>query len=193
MTYRQPLEEAEKGFELAAKRKTAKILFNCKEGKMAEPSRAKVKVSELYQVGIVVQDLMKSIEHYQNTFGIGPWEVITLDASTLSDMTYHGRPAHHSFRIAFTMVGQMQLELLQPLEGDNIFSDFLKQHGEGLHHLGHLRVDNLVEAIQTLEKEGFPCLQSGRFPGGGYAYIDTVKTLGFIIELLEMSGGNASA
>jgi methylmalonyl-CoA/ethylmalonyl-CoA epimerase len=156
---------------------------------MAEPSHAKVKVSELYQVGIVVQDLEKSMEHYQNTFGIGPWGILNIDSSMFSEMTYHGRPVQHSFKAALAMLGPMQLELIQPLEGDNIFSDFLKEHGEGVHHLGHVRVNNMAEAIQTLEKEGFSCLQSGRTTGGGYAYIDTVNALGTIIELLEMPEG----
>lgn len=153
---------------------------------MAESNRAKVKIPELYQVGIVVQDLEKSIENYQNTFGIGPWGTMNIDPSTFRDMTYHGRPVQHRFRAAFAMVGPMQLELIQPVEGDNIYSDFLREHGEGVHHLGHLRVANLAEAIKTLEKEGFPCLQSGRYPNGGYAYMDTVKALGVIIELLEV-------
>jgi methylmalonyl-CoA/ethylmalonyl-CoA epimerase len=156
---------------------------------MAEPSSVKVKVSELYQVGIVVHDLEKSMENYQNTFGIGPWGIMNIDPSIFSEMTYHGRPVQHRFRAAFAIVGPLQLELIQPIEGDNIFSDFLKEHGEGLHHLGHLRVNNLAEAIHTLEKEGFPCLQSGCSPGGGYAYMDTVKALGTIIELLEISEG----
>ena len=156
---------------------------------MAEPNHAKVKISELYQVGIVVQDLDKSMERYQSTFGIGPWTVMNIDPSIFSEMTYHGRPVQHKFRAALAMVGPMQLELIEPIEGDNIFSDFLKEHGEGVHHLGHVRVENLDETIQTLEKEGFPCLQSGCFPGGGYAYIDTLKTLGTIIELLAIPEG----
>ena len=156
---------------------------------MTEPSRAKVKVSELYQVGIVVHDLEKSMEHYQSTFGIGPWQIMNIDPSIFSEMTYHGRPVQHKFRAALAMVGPMQLELIQPLEGENIFSDFLKERGEGVHHLGHVRVANLDEAIQALEKAGFPCLQSGRLTGGGYAYIDTVKALGTIIELLEIPEG----
>ena len=156
---------------------------------MTEPSRAKIEISELYQVGIVVHDLEKSIERCQNTFGIGPWEIMNIDPSTFSDMTYRGKPVQHKFRAALTMVGPMQLELIEPIEGDNIFSDFLKEHGEGVHHLGHVMVKNLDEAIQTLEKEGFPCLQSGCFPGGGYAYIDTLKTMGTIIELLAIPEG----
>ena len=156
---------------------------------MAEPNRAKVKISELYQVGSVVQALEKSMEHYQTAFCFGPWTIMNIDPSIFSEMTYHGRPVQHKFRAALTMVGPMQLELIEPLEGDNIFSDFLKEHGEGVHHLGHVRVENLDEAIQTLEKEGFPCLQSGCFPGGGYAYIDTLKSLGTIIELLAIPEG----
>ena len=155
---------------------------------MAEPNQAQIKISELYQVGIVVHDLEKSMERYEKAFGIGPWDVINVDSSMFSEMTYHGKPVQHRFRAALTMVGPMQLELIEPINGDNIYSDFLKEHGEGLHHLGHVRVENLDEAVQTLEKHGFPCLQSGRFGDGGYAYIDTSMTLGTIIELVQPSG-----
>ncbi len=153
---------------------------------MAELSRPGVKVSELYQAGIAVHDLEKSIEHYQNTFGIGPWGIMAVDPSTFSEMTYRGRPVQHTFKAAFATAGPLQLELIQPIEGDNVLSDFLKEHGEGVHHLGHVRVENLAQAIKTWEGEGFSCLQSGHSPGGGYAYMDTIKALGTVIELLEL-------
>jgi methylmalonyl-CoA/ethylmalonyl-CoA epimerase len=152
---------------------------------MAESTRPIVKVSGLHQVGIVVRDLEDSMKHYESIFGIGSWQVITVDPSILSDMTYHGRPVQYTFRVALATVGQIELELLQPVEGENIYSDFLKEHGEGLHHLGHVKVDNLDEAVQALEKDGFACLQSGRYPGGAYAYMDMVKPLGYIIELVQ--------
>jgi len=156
---------------------------------MAERSSAILKVSELYQACVVVRDLEKSVEHYRNVLGIGPWEILGADPSTIIDMIYHGRPVKARFRVALAMVGPMQLELIQPIEGDNIYSDFLKEHGEGLHHLGHVRVENLGEAVQALEKAGFPCLQRGRMTDGGWAYMDTVKALGFILELLELPEG----
>ena len=156
---------------------------------MAEPGHPIIKVSELYQAAIVVRDLEQSIEHYQNTLGIGPWDVIDIDSSDLPVVTYHGRPAQYKFRAALAMTGPMQLELIQPVEGDSIFRDFLNEHGEGLHHLGHIRVDDLAESIRTLEEAGFHCLQSLAAPGGGCAYIDMVKTLGFIVELLELPEG----
>jgi hypothetical protein len=156
---------------------------------MADPVHAKIEVSELYQAAMVVSDLEQSIKRYQDTLGIGPWQVIDVDSSDLHEASYHGRPARYKFRAALAMVGPMQLELIQPVEGDSTFRDFLEEHGEGFHHLGHIRVDSLSQAIRTLEAEGFPCLQSGSVPGAGFAYIDMSKALGVMVELLELPEG----
>ncbi len=161
---------------------------------MAEPTRPIIGVTELRQVCIVVHDLQKSMEHYQNILGIGPWEVFEINESITSNTTYHGQVVQHSFSVALATVGSIQLELIQPLKGDNIYSDFLKEHGEGSHHLGHVVVNNIDEAIQTYACEGFPCLQSGhivngKYAGRSYAYVDTVKALGTIIELVKRPQG----
>ena len=158
---------------------------------MERPNSPIIKVSELYQTCIVVRDLEKSMEHYRNVLGIGAWEIIHCDPSVISDMMYRGRPVTRPFqyRAALTMVGPMQLELIQPIEGDLLYSDFLNEHGEGLHHLGHLRVQNLDEGVQAFEKAGFSCLQRGRFMHVGFAYMDTTKALGFILELLDLPEG----
>jgi len=156
---------------------------------MTERSHAGIGDPELFQVGIIVRDLEKSMAHYQKTLGIGPWGIVDGDESTISDTTYHGRPVRHRFRAALTTVGPLQLELIQPLEGDSIYSDFLEEHGEGLHHLGYVTVDDLAEAIRTLEKEGFTYLQGGRFGAIGYAYMDMGKTLGTILEFIEVPEG----
>jgi len=105
----------------------------------------------------------------------------------ISDTTYNGRPVKHSYRVAITMVGPMQLELLQPVEGECIYRDFLKEHGPGIHHLGHVKVDNLDKAVRILEKDGFQCLQSGSHGGRDWAYIDMVKSLGYVINLTSGS------
>jgi len=152
---------------------------------MAQASQAKVKVTEINQIAIVVRDLQKTMEYYWNTLGIGPWDIYTFQAPLVTDMTYHGKPAQYRMKLALTMVGSVMLELIEPLEGDNIYSDFMKEHGEGLHHLGFF-VKNMDETVQTMEKEGFPCLQSGHFDGGGYGYLDTVNTLKAIFEPIQM-------
>ena len=143
-----------------------------------------VKVSELFQVGIVVRDLEKSKKDYERLLGIESWREFEMNPGEV-DMTYHGKPVDHSFKAAFTMLGPLMIELLEPLEGEGIYKDFLEEHGEGIHHLGHVRVDNLDEALAALEKAGYPCIETGGDSAGfhTWAYVDTTKTLGFILEL----------
>jgi len=152
---------------------------------MAESASPTVKVSGLHQVGIVVRDLGSSVQQYESILGIGPWQITDVGPSILSDMTYRGRSVKHSFRVALATVGSIELELLQPVEGESIYREFLEEQGGGLHHLGHVRLDNLDEAVRSLEAGGFACLQSGRYPGGAYAYMDTTKALGYVVELVQ--------
>ncbi len=142
-----------------------------------------IKVSNLFQAGIVVRDIEKSMEEYKKIFGIDPWVVMEINSDTMIDLTYKGKPSLFSFKIALAKLGEMQIELLQPVEGDNIYSDFLEEHGEGLHHLGHVRVDDIDEALEALEKAGFPCIQSGRSSFMNYAYVDMTSILGYVVEL----------
>lgn len=140
------------------------------------------KVTELDQVGIVVRDLQKSMEHYWNNFGIGPWNILRFSSSELSDMTYRGKPGRFSSQIAIATVGAIKLELIEPLEGESTWADFLRENGEGVHHLGWYRVDNMADTIQAMEKAGFPCLTSGRNYRSHFAYFDTTRLLGTILE-----------
>jgi len=154
---------------------------------MAKKFSSTIKVSDLWQVAFVVRDLEESIKRYKSLLGIDRWELLEVNSSN-ARMAYHGKPSNHSFKAAVTWVGSVMIELLQPHEGRGIYRDFLDTRGEGMHHLGHVRVDNLDEAIQALEKAGFPCIENGETlaTGEGYhrwAYVDTTAALGYIIEL----------
>lgn len=143
-----------------------------------------IKVSELFQVGIVVHNLDESLKRYKEFLGIESWELVEVNSDT-HQFTYHGKPVEHSFKAAFTMLGHLMIELLEPLEGDGIYRDFLNEHGEGIHHLGHVRVDDLGKAVQELEDAGFPCIETGGDSTDyhSWAYVDTTSALGYILEL----------
>ena len=152
--------------------------------------RGIVPTSGLYQVSIIVRDLHRTAEHYRELLGVGPWQVVSIDDSIFEESTYRGRPVKHRFDLALAMSGPMQIELIQPIEGETIYADFLREHGEGVHHLGHIRVDDLDEAVRAFEQRGAPCIQSGRSRlGAGYAYMDTVGSLGFVTEILKGRDG----
>ncbi len=147
-----------------------------------------VKVSELFQAGIVVKDAEKGMRQYSRLFGIDPdsWWVITIDRK-VCQVTYRGQPSQHTYKAAMVMVGSLMIELLQPLEGYGTYREFLEKHGEGIHHLGHIIVPDLAAVMEKMEKAGFPTVETGE-PAGSvkgnhkWAYIDTTSALGYITE-----------
>lgn len=143
----------------------------------------------LHQVGIVVRDLDQSMKRYWEKFKIGPWQVYTYGPPLVKRMTYRGKRQDHRMRIAFAWVDSLMIELIQPLEGPNIYEEFLEQHGEGLHHV-LAYVDDVAAAINDLTEQGYALIQSGWGYGvnddGGYAYFDTTADLGFILEVAEL-------
>ena len=151
----------------------------------AEVSPAKVKVKAIAQVGIVVKNLEEVIKNYWNILGIEPWDILELVPPALHHQTYHGKPSDFKIRVAFAPTGQVQLGLLQPVSGDNIYSDFIAKHGEGLHHLRFI-VDDINETTKIMNNEGFSTLMSGRVSDGGFAYYDTGHALKCIWEAFQV-------
>ena len=162
---------------------------------MKNLTRPVIKIGELWQVCFVVHDLDKTMKSLWSTFGIGPWNVYIRDPNSnsggeyISDMTYYGKPARFGYTMATTRsdLDGIKMELIQPGEGDNIYRDFIRDHGEGIQHLGWYVVDNLeafAQTNQTLEKSGFPCMMSGRLYNSAFAYFDTTKVLNTVLEVV---------
>jgi catechol 2,3-dioxygenase-like lactoylglutathione lyase family enzyme len=145
----------------------------------------------LHQVALVIPDLAAAMRDYWQRLGVGPWAIFTFASPPVREMTYRGRSQPYSMRLAFARWGDVQLELIQPLEGPSIYHEFLAANpAGGLHHLG-LLVSDLEAAIGEMAARGYPMIQSGRGTGiqgdGGYAYFETDGAgLAAIIELIEL-------
>jgi catechol 2,3-dioxygenase-like lactoylglutathione lyase family enzyme len=140
-----------------------------------EESPSQIKCQGINQVALVVEDLEQVAENYWNILGIGPWAIYDWESPLVYDRTYHGQTVWARERIALAQVGDVQLELVQPVEGPSIYADWLVEHGEGLHHMNFL-VDDVDEAVEVLTDQGFRSLQGGRFgpreQKGAYNYVD---------------------
>jgi methylmalonyl-CoA/ethylmalonyl-CoA epimerase len=152
-------------------------------------SKLPFQVKTVDQVGFVVKDIDKAMEAYWRV-GVGPWRVYTYGAPLVKDITYRGKPGDWRFRIALASVGGFSLELIQPLSGKNIYSDYLETHGEsGIQHLGFV-VDNLDLAVEEARQSGYEVIQSGRGHGvrgdGKFAYLSTEDDLFTVYELMEL-------
>ena len=146
-------------------------------------------IGSIDHVGVLVGDLDRAMEHYTNDLGLGPWVGYTISPDWLRDMTVHGKQQGHVFKIALCQVGSMLYELIESVEGPSIYEEFLNQRGEGVHHLGY-SVEDIDAEISDMESRGFSMLQSARGFGtnddGAYAYFDTERACGCILEALEM-------
>ncbi|ABB32464.1 methylmalonyl-CoA epimerase family protein [Geobacter metallireducens GS-15] len=140
---------------------------------------------KVLQVGIVVHDLEKAVRTYADDFGIGPWQFYNLDKSNMHDMKMRGEKAEFSMKVAFTDLGGVQLELIEPLD-ESIYSDFLREHGEGIHHIA-CGVRNFEETMASMQKKDIKVLLEGTTSAGmGYVYLDTTDALSCITEIYRI-------
>jgi methylmalonyl-CoA/ethylmalonyl-CoA epimerase len=136
----------------------------------------------IMQIGYVVRDLEKSAIEYSRRLGIGPWEVYTTSPPDLRDAVYRGKPIDHKFLIALAWNQTTQLELIQPVRGTNIYTEFLDRHGDGLHHVKEW-VDDCQKALEEFKSRGAEVLQSGKYDEDEHYYLDTESVFGFVYEI----------
>ena len=144
------------------------------------------------QVALVVKDLNQTVENYWKIFGIGPWHFYTYAKPLVKKMSYMGKDCEYKMRVALSYIGPLRIELIEMVEGDTVYGDFVKEHGYGVHHFGVL-VGNMNEAIEKARQAGLAMTQDGSGFGaegdGHYAYLDTEKAIGTTIELIERPKG----
>lgn len=96
--------------------------------------------------------------------------------------TYRGRPANFVAHISFSYAGDTQLELIAPVRGDSVYSEFLDRAGPGLHHIC-VAVDDVTESINGAE-----VVQRGVMPGGmEFAYVSAEAAGVPYIEIAHIS------
>jgi len=136
------------------------------------------------QIGIVVRDLDATMRKYVDDYGIGPWQIFEFNPGNAKDLREHGRPAQRSWRLAVAMVGQMQWELIEPLDNESIYARFLAEKGGGVHHIA-VAAQSFDKMLAMEAKRGSELVLSGEFEGVKVAYLDTERDLGVTLEIFS--------
>jgi len=138
--------------------------------------------SSIFQVGIVVKSIDETVKFYEEVFGIGPFEIREAHFPTA---TFYGGEGGYRGKRAFAKAGPITFELIELIEGKTIHEAFLKEKGEGLHHLG-FEVKDLKRSVEEAERRGLRVTQGfTREDGSGFAYLDSDKIGGAIFELIQ--------
>jgi len=138
---------------------------------------------KIAQVAVVVKDVHESAKKNWDNHGIGPWGIWTFDPSSVTDMTIRGKRVDYAMRVAIATIGDVMWELIEPLDEKSIYAEFLKEHGEGLHHV-LFEVDDFDKTVSHFKDKGIEMLQGGSWKGKiKYAYFDTRADLSTISEI----------
>ena len=153
----------------------------------SEVPQLEVEIPEITQIAFVVEDLEDGMDRFGGLLGVEPWEIYRFEPPKLTDRTYHGESHEYSMALALTEVADTMVELIEPLEGESIYTEHLDEHGEGLHHVGCFAFDDVDSVIDEFESAGMGVIQSGTFgpedtdAGVEFFYFDTAAELNGVI------------
>ena len=139
------------------------------------------------QIAIVVKDLRKTMEMYHRLMGWGPWSVYEYKPPSLHHTTLRGKAVDYTMVGAEVHCDPIDFEILQPLEGQSIYREFLDRRGEGLHHVAVVnRAEDVKKALADFEKQGVEVLMSGRLGKDiEFYYLDTDPMLKMVAETVS--------
>ena len=136
------------------------------------------------QVGIIVRDIEAKARAWSEILGLPMPNIIITDTVDKAQTEYNGKPTIARAKLAFFHMGQLDVELIEPIDGPSTWKDQLDGHGDSLHHIAFV-IEGMQEKIAYLNSKGVPLVQRGEYTGGRYAYLDGVAQLGTVLELLE--------
>jgi hypothetical protein len=123
------------------------------------------------QLGFVVPDLRAAIEHWLS-LGVGPWFV-----ARSANASHRREPKAPDFDTAFSYIGDIQLELICPAEGEpSIYHEFAAAGGSGLHHFGWFSHDLPGVRAAALAR-GHKIVQGGSTLGMEFACFELAEPI----------------
>lgn len=125
------------------------------------------------QIAWVTADIDATEKYLSAGFGAGNWTRMNDIHFAPEDCTLRGEPADFVIHVSIVYLGDMQLEVIQPVSGTSIYSEFLEKNGPGLHHLC-FDVEDMGAALAGAAELGLPIHQAGSMMGGAmdFAYVD---------------------
>jgi len=129
-------------------------------------------LKKIDHIAVVVKDLDKAVNTYQEMFGFKEIERLAGPSN--------------EFTSVMMQMGDIRLELFQPLKAGTSFSRFLEEKGGGLHHVSFL-TDDIMNEVKTLKAQGRK-LQNEEprpLPNAKIVFVHPAAAENVLIELVE--------
>ena len=126
----------------------------------------------LHHVCVVLTNMHRAVAYYES-LGIGPWHPFPSLEAYRPDLQAPDVDDFMKLEYRYADLGNVQLQLCCPPEGNTLQRQFLDEHGEGVFHLG-FSVPDVDEAEARVTAAGPTPKLRGRLPSGaGFTYFDT--------------------
>lgn len=131
-------------------------------------------IKRVDHIAVVVEDLERSLGVFRDALGL--------------EVSHTATMPEQNVKIAFLPIGETEIELLEPIDGDSGVARFLATQGEGTHHIC-LEVEDIDAAMADLKAKGLRLISKAPVEGahGRVAFLNPKSTHGVLIELLERS------
>lgn len=128
---------------------------------------------KLEHIGIAVKSLGVSDELFSKLLGKESYKKETVEREGVVTSFYE--------------TGESKIELLEASNPESPISKFIDKKGEGIHHLA-FGVENIVEEVKRLKKEGFQFISEEPKEGADnklVVFLHPKSTNGVLVELCE--------
>ncbi|MDV7698928.1 methylmalonyl-CoA epimerase [Chryseobacterium soli] len=128
---------------------------------------------KLEHIGIAVQSLGISDELFTKLLGKESYKKETVEREGVVTSFYE--------------TGESKIELLEASNPESPISKFIGKKGEGIHHLA-FGVENILEEVQRLKKEGFQFISEEPKEGADnklVVFLHPKSTNGVLVELCQ--------
>ena len=127
--------------------------------------------ANIAHIGVAVADLDEAAAFYRDVLRLDVSPPETADGASMVSIR----------------VGEVEIELMEPLTSDGPVAKFLAKRGPGIHHICY-RVSDLDQTLERCREEGYRMVDETPRPGlGGHriAFVHPKSTGGILLELTE--------
>ncbi len=136
----------------------------------------------LYQLGYVVADIEKACRYYESTFKIGPFSPpMEVD---MTGAILRGKTVETKIKVSFAQMGDVQVEFIEPIEGENPYFEYLNKFGDGIHHIA-FEVEDMAAGKAYFAARGIEPVYHQDMGFMEFAYFDSSEVGGTMVELID--------
>ena len=130
-------------------------------------------VKKVDHIGIAVKNLDEQIKYYTDVLGI--------ECAGIEEI------AEQKVRVAMFPLGEVRIELLEPMSDDSPIARFIEKKGPGIHHIAY-EVNDLGDNLKRLQERNIRLINQEPVVGAGghkIAFLHPKSTFSVLTELCE--------